>query len=178
MIAQLSKEYIFTKPSKIIPRLVSYFFFEGRPATTKGRWFNRYTFKSLHRATNTPAINTSESPLFITGTGRTGSTILGLVLSMHRDVGFLNEPKALWYFVNPADDLIGSYSTGKGDYFLDDSHITNNVAGKVKSIYSDFLNKSSSKRIVDKYPEMIFRIEFLNSIFKNPRNLIQKDVIR
>jgi len=88
---------------------------------------------------------------------------------MHRDVGFLNEPKALWYFVNPADDLIASYSKGDADYFMNNSHEMNNVAGKVKSIYSDFLDKSSSTRIIDKYPEMIFRIEFLNSIFNQPR---------
>ncbi len=169
MIAQLNKDYIFTKPAKVIPRLLSYFLYEGRPATTKGRWFNPVTFMSIRNASSTKHISECEQPIFITGTGRSGSTVLGLVLSMHPDVGFLNEPKALWYFVNPADDLIGSYSSEAAKYIMSAADANLSLASKVKSIYSSYLNRSNSKRIVDKFPEMIFRIEYLNQIFKNPK---------
>lgn len=169
MIAQLNKDYILTKPAKIIPRLLSYFLYEGRPATTKGRWFNPVTFMSLRNAASTKHIAACEEPIFITGTGRSGSTVLGLVLSMHPDVGFLNEPKALWYIANPADDLIGSYSSESAKYKMNATDANSSVTSVVKSLYSSYLKRSQSKRILDKFPEMIFRIEYLNQIFKSPK---------
>jgi Sulfotransferase family len=169
MIAQLNKEYILAKPSKVLPRLLSYFFYEGRPATTKGRWFNPVTFLLLRAASKGKSSPSAESPVFITGTGRSGSTMLGLVLSMHPDVGFLNEPKALWYVANPTDDIIGSYSNGKADYIMNAQHASKAISNSVKSMYTSFLNRSGSSRIVDKFPEMIFRIEFLNELFADAK---------
>ena len=169
MIAQLNKEYIFTKPSKVVSRLLSYFLYEGRPATTRGQWFNPITFRNLKNAAVTKLVPESESPVFITGTGRSGSTILGLVLSMHPEIGFLNEPKALWFTANSKDDLIGSYSKDTASYYMNALDATPKIASTVKSIYSSFLQRSNSKRIVDKFPEMIFRIEYLNKIFSNPK---------
>ncbi len=169
MIAQLNKKYIFANPLKVFPRLLSYFLYEGRPATTKGRWFNPVTFFSLRSALNNNAIPQSESPVFITGTGRSGSTMLGLVLSMHPEVGFLNEPKALWFSANPNDDIIGSYSNSRADYIMDASKATPEIGRKVKALYSSFLQRSGSTRIVDKFPEMIFRIEYLNALFTDAK---------
>jgi hypothetical protein len=169
MIAQLNREYIFAKPAKVLPRLLSYFFYEGRPATTRGRWFNPITFFSLRLSAACKPDAKAESPLFITGTGRSGSTMLGLVLSMHPDIGFLNEPKALWYYANPTDDIIGSYSNGHADYVMHAEQASPLIGNTVKSIYSSFLNRTRSQRIVDKFPEMIFRVEFLNTIFKDAR---------
>ncbi|HMT27723.1 MAG TPA: sulfotransferase [Bacteroidia bacterium] len=169
MIAQLNKDYIFTRPLKVFPRLLSCFFYEGRPATTKGRWFNPVTFMALRNNSKAKHDTNCESPVFITGTGRSGSTILGMVLSMHKDVGFLNEPKALWFHANPNDDLIGSYTAADARYRMSENDASDQIANTVKSIYSSYLNFSGTKRIVDKFPEMIFRIEYLNKIFKNPK---------
>ena len=169
MIAQLDKKYIFTRPSKVYSRLLSYFFYEGRPATTKGRWFNPITFYFLKQSSTANLNPASEKPVFITGTGRSGSTLLGKVLSMHPEVGFLNEPKALWFVANPNDDIVGSYSSAKANYLMNQSHVTISIADKVKSMYSTFLEKTGTRYIVDKYPEMIFRVEFLNALFKNPK---------
>lgn len=169
MIAQLNRAYITSNPSKIWPRLISYFLFEGRPATTKGRWFNPVTFSSLRSAAKGRLLPESDSPIFITGTGRSGSTILGLVLSAHPEAGFLNEPKALWYVANPSDDLIGSYSLNGARYLMDASDATSEISSRARAMYSSFLRMTGSRRIVDKFPEMIFRIDYLNAIFSNPR---------
>jgi hypothetical protein len=169
MIAQLNRSYITANPAKVWPRLLSYFFFEGRPATTKGRWFNPVTFRSLRNAALCEAMPESESPIFITGTGRSGSTILGLVLSSHPDTGFLNEPKALWFLANPKDDIIGSYSNGPANYMMNAGDATPEIAAAVKAMYSCYLKRSGTKRIIDKFPEMIFRIEYLNKIFSDPK---------
>lgn len=169
MIAQLNRSYITANPAKVWPRLLSYFFFEGRPATTKGRWFNPVTFRSLRSAAMCKVVPQAESPIFITGTGRSGSTILGLVLSSHPDTGFLNEPKALWYLANAKDDIIGSYSKGPASYIMNADDATPDIAASVKSMYSCYLKQSGTSRIIDKFPEMIFRIEYLNRIFTDPK---------
>ena len=169
MIAQLNREYIKAFPKKILSRLYSYFFIEGRPATTKGRWFNPVTFAFLRTASKAKAIAESESPLFITGTGRSGSTILGMVLSAHKDVLFLNEPKALWYLANPADDIIGSYSNNEGRYMMYGKDLVNGCAQEVKGVYSRSLKFTGTSKIVDKYPEMLFRTDYLFEIFSKPR---------
>ena len=118
MVAQLDRLYVSTRPTKIYSRLVSYLLFEGRPLTTKGRWINPLVAAHFALEKRLPQLRQVKQPVFILGTGRSGTTILGLILSIHRDVGFLNEPKALWHSVNPADDLIGGYSEDPGKYRL------------------------------------------------------------
>src|SRR6185436_2775660 len=120
MIAQLNKEYIKTRPTKLFSRIVSYLFFEGRPLTTKGSWINPFLFFGYRIISFLPQIKKVESPIFIIGTGRSGSTLLGMLLSMHKRIGFLNEPKALWHFAYNKEDVIGSYSTDGANYKLDE----------------------------------------------------------
>ncbi|HEX5002561.1 MAG TPA: sulfotransferase [Bacteroidia bacterium] len=169
MIAQLDAKYIRSNPGRVFPRLLSYFFFEGRPLTTSGRWFNPITFAALRKA-GTSAVNpAAEHPVFITGTGRSGTTILGKVLSVHPEIGFLNEPKAIWHLANPADDLIGNYTDTPGNYFLSTDDVTPDNSHLVKAIYSTYLKLSGTHVILDKYPEMIFRTDYINKLFLNPR---------
>jgi hypothetical protein len=151
--------------------MLSYLLYEGRPATTKGKWFNPVTFRYLRYCSGTRVISGSEGPVFITGTGRSGSTILGLILSMHKDIGFLNEPKALWHVVCPEGDLTGSYSKSKVMFDLDENDLRPGMPQKVKAMYSSYMRLTGSKVIVDKYPEMIYRTDFISRIFKNPRFL-------
>lgn len=151
--------------------MLSYLFYEGRPATTKGKWFNPVTFRFLRYATGTTLRPGSENPVFITGTGRSGSTILGLILSMHKDIGFLNEPKALWHVICPEADLTGSYSRTNTAFDLDENDLRPGMSQKVKAIYSSYLKLSGTKVVVDKYPEMIYRTDFICRIFDSPRFL-------
>ncbi|MBK9423771.1 MAG: sulfotransferase [Bacteroidetes bacterium] len=169
MIAQLTREYISNSFSKTYIRLLSYFFFEGRPATTSGRWFNPITFFFLRKASSSKIIPSAKKPVFITGTGRSGSTILGMVLSVHHQLGFMNEPKAIWNVAHHEDDLIGSYSKTEGRFYLTAADADVSVKQKVLGIYSTFLRLTGENFVVDKYPEMIFRIPFLNAIFDKPK---------
>ncbi len=169
MIAQLNRAYLKATPFKVFPRVFSYLFMEGRPATTKGRWFNPLTFAFIRLAGKSKQKVEAESPLFITGTGRSGSTILGMVLSTHPDILFLNEPKALWYLANHDDDIIGSYSKSGGKYIMAAKDLTAGCASFIKAAYSTALRLTGSKKIVDKYPEMLFRTDYLCSVFENPK---------
>lgn len=169
MIAQLSGDYISRFPRKTFTRLFAYFLIEGRPATTKGRWFNTVTFSFLKLASHFRQKKQTQSPVFITGTGRSGSTILGVVLSTHPSFGFLNEPKAAWHLTEPFDDVIGSYSSVNGRFILDATDATPQKSAFIRSVYSAFLSLTGSAKVLDKYPEMIFRIPYLNQLFESPK---------
>ena len=164
MIGQINKEYIQKRPTKFFSRMLSYALFEGRPVTTPGQWINPLVFKILNFAQQRNS-NQIKEPVFILGTGRSGTTILGIVLSMHQDIAFLNEPKALWHSVFPDEDLIGSYSRSNASYYLDPAYATPERIQRIHNIYGFYLYTVMSKRVVDKYPELIFRIDFLKRIF-------------
>lgn len=169
MIAQLDSLYIKKRPWKLWSRLLSYLFFEGRPLTTRGRWINSLVFAHFAVEKHLPCLHRVEKPVFILGTGRSGTTILGIVLSMHRNVGFLNEPKALWHAIHSEEDLIGSYSRGAATYRLGAADATPKRINYAHRLFGAYLALSFSQRVVDKYPELIFRVPFVKAIFPDAK---------
>ena len=171
MIGQINKEYIQKRPTKFFSRMVSYAFFEGRPVTTPGQWINPLVFKILRFAQKRNLGATVKEPVFILGTGRSGTTILGILLSMHSDIAFLNEPKAIWNSVFPDEDLIGSYSRGKATYEIETAVADEKSIERIRNIYGFYLNTVLSTRVVDKYPELVFRLNFVKKIFPDYKAL-------
>lgn len=172
MIAQLDSEYVRTRPTKVVSRLVSYFAFEGRPLTTRGRWINPFVFGWLHLLTHLPRLRRVEKPIFIIGMGRSGSTVLGKILSVHPEIGFLNEPKAIWHVVHPEEDVIGSYSRDPARYRLGAGDATDEVVERAHRLFGAFLTFTASRRLLDKYPELVFRVPFVRAIFPDARFLL------
>ena len=171
MIAQIDANYIRARPTKALTRLVSYALFEGRPVTTRGRWINPLVFGQLAVAKKIPQLKSVRRPLFIVGTGRSGTTILGKVLSLHRDVGFLNEPKALWHTIYPHEDVIGSYDRGPAAYRLGASDAREDIVRHAHRLFGAYLTAVGASRVLEKYPELVFRIPFVRSIFPDAQFL-------
>jgi len=171
MIAQLNPLYIKTRPWKACTRLISYALFEGRPVTTRGRWINPLVTFLFAIEKRIPQLKKVPKPLFIVGTGRSGSTILGNVLSFHKEIGYLNEPKLLWHSVYPEEDLIGNYTRGEAFYRLGAEHANEQVKRRVRRIYGAYLRATGSCRVLDKYPELIFRVPFVQAIFPDAKFL-------
>lgn len=169
MAAQLDKKYICTRPWKVWSRLIAYLFTEGRPVTTRGQWINPLLFSLFYIQKKLPQLKNVVSPVYILGTGRSGTTILGMVLSMHRHIGYLNEPKALWHSAVPGEDLIGSYDKGKARYRFCEEDATDVKRIYLSKLYGAYLRLSCSSRVVDKYPEMIFRVPFVLRLFPDAK---------
>ncbi|MGH8427080.1 MAG: sulfotransferase family protein [Gammaproteobacteria bacterium] len=169
MVAQIDWNYVKTRPVKAVTRLMSYALFEGRPVTTRGRWINPVVFAHFAVEKRLPQLKRVNKPIFILGTGRSGTTILGVVMSMHRQVGFLNEPKALWHAVHPAEDVLGNYSRGEAHYRLGTDEATVGATQRAQRLFGAYLAATGSKRLVDKYPELVFRIPFVRAIFPDAR---------
>lgn len=172
MVAQIDKKFLRARPSKLWPRLLAYALFEGRPLTTRGRWINPLVFAGYRMWGVLPLKNRVDRPVFILGVGRSGTTILGTILALHRDVGYLNEPKALWQAAMGDDDLIGSYSPRPGRFKMDASDASDKSAVRLRRYYSAFLGMSGNRRVVDKYPELLFRNGMIDAIFPGARKIV------
>jgi hypothetical protein len=171
MIAQINHQFYRLSKKKTYTRLLSYALYEGRPLTTKGRWINPIVFALYRLQAIVPIRKKVVKPVFILGTGRSGTTILGVTLGIHRDVGFLNEPKALWSFLYDKEDLIGSYRKVEGSYRLSAANASETTVRKAHRIYGNYLRFAMASRVVDKYPEIVFRTDFVSAIFPDARFL-------
>lgn len=171
MVAQIDNEYIKMRPWKLWSRMLSYALFEGRPLTTKGQWINPLVFALFGIEKKLPSLKQVTKPTFILGTGRSGTTVLGIVLSMHREVGFLNEPKALWHSFQPDEDLIGSYARNAARYRLGAEDATPDRIQAAHRLFGAYLRATFSQRVVDKYPELIFRVPYVKALFPDAKFL-------
>ena len=169
VVAQVDAAYRKAGAGRSAVRLASYALFEGRPLTTRGRWFNPVVFALSAFLCRFGPKGRVEKPVFIIGTGRTGTTLVGTLLSLHKNVGYLNEPKALWHRVIPDEDVIGSYSDKPGRYWLHESDATDKVMNRFHRLYGAYLAFVRRRRVVDKYPEAIFRTEFIRRVFPDAR---------
>lgn len=165
MLAQLDSLYIKTRPFKALVRLISYALFEGRPLTTRGRWINPLVFALFKLEKHLPQLKKVDRPIFVLGMGRSGTTVFGKVLSMHRDVGLLNEPKALWHSVHPGEDVIGNYTMDAARFRLPESEATAEVKKNAHRFYGAYLAVTGISRVVDKYMDVVFRVPFIKAIF-------------
>lgn len=169
MVAQIDALYARLRPGKVPPRLISYALFEGRPLTTRGRWINPLVFAHLGLETRLPQLKDVKKPVFIVGTGRSGTTILGVAMSLHREVGFLNEPKAMWHAIYHREDVIGNYATGEARYRLGEQDASDDVVSRAHRLFGAYLGAVGASRVLDKYPELVFRIPFVRAIFPDAR---------
>jgi len=161
MIAQLDKYFFKISKKKTMHRLIAYLH-EGRPLTTKGQWFNKFLFMhfSQFRKRNEDII----TPIFIVGTGRSGTTILGKILGIHDQILFLNEPKAIWSYAFENEDVIGTYRDKPGRLILNSDDYKEKTREIINSFYAHLLSLTNTNVIIDKYPELIFRIPWVKAI--------------
>lgn len=169
MIGSIDLEYMRHGPGPVLRRWGSYFLFEGRSITARGRWLNPMIFAWLKALANLPGNPGVNAPIFITGLGRSGTTILGVLLSLHRNVGHLSEPKALWQVIDPRQDINTNYSTAGARFRLSAEDVTPEIALRARRLYARYLGCAVARRVVDKYPEMIFRVGYLRAIFPDAK---------
>jgi hypothetical protein len=172
MIAQLDKYYLKSGVNKLYQRFVSYFLFEGRPLTTRGRFINGFVLLWFYFIDVLPFKGSVQKPVFILGTGRSGTTILGKLLGIHKQMSFLNEPKLIWHYAIRNEDLAGSYSAEPGKLRFDETDFEDEVLYKLNKIYSAYRFLTGSNFIVDKYPELIFRIKYVKKIFPDAKFIL------
>lgn len=169
MIAQIDRDYLNYGVARAARRIASYSFYEGRPLTTKGRFINPVVFAWLRATASMPGETTVDRPIFITGLGRSGTTVLGILFSVHRQVGYLNEPKALWHVIDPRQDINGNYSSSGGLFHMGAADVSAETVRRARRLFSRYLTLTGATRVVDKYPELIFRVDYVRAIFPDAK---------
>ena len=168
MVAQIDWPYIKNARLRSAVRLLSYVAFEGRPPTTKGQFINPAVQRWLNALSRIDRQQIPDRPIFLIGMGRSGTTLIGRVLGVHEQVGFLNEPKALWHTVHRGEDVSGQYADS-GRFILDEHDATPEVAERARRLVTSYLQLTRSKRVVDKYQELTYRVGFLREIFPDAK---------
>lgn len=169
MVAQIEAPMLKLRPAKVPGRLIAWALVEGRPLTTRGRWINGLVFALYRLAQGVPEARGARAPIYIIGTGRSGTTVLGTLFSIHQDAVFLNEPKALWHYAVGGEDMIGSYGTGPAQVHIDPAQVRPQMATRIARVYSGAMRVGGARRVVDKYPELVFRIPFVKALFPQAR---------
>lgn len=169
VIAQIDRKYLTYGLARTVRRIASCSLYEGRPLTTRGRFVNPLVFTWLRGLAVLPGMPKVDRPIFITGVGRSGTTVLGMLLSLHRSVGYLNEPKALWHVIDVRHDVNGNYSLAGGQFRLGADDVHSDMSRRAHRLYGRYLALSGASRVVDKYPELIFRVSYVLKIFPDAK---------
>jgi hypothetical protein len=105
-------------------------------------------------------------PIFILGCGRSGTTILGLLISQHHRLCYLYEPHFIWVKGYPQTDLWSQKAQQRGGRLdLDASVCTPRQSRAIHKTFGFAQSIYRKQRLVTKSPEYTFRIPFLLSIF-------------
>lgn len=98
---------------------------------------------------------------FVIGCGRSGTTILGDLLSRHPSVDYLFEPYHLWAAVHPATDITGIYQSIPARIELNADDVTSEVLGRYRAL---FHHSGDRECFLEKTPQNATRIGFLESL--------------
>lgn len=101
-----------------------------------------------------------DRPVFVIGCGRSGTTLVGELLNMHRDVQYVNENRSLW----AADPRSSVWGPQPAQIILTQEDATPEIA---ELLMDRFLReaKGPRQRLVEKTPINSFRIPYIDAIF-------------
>ena len=77
----------------------------------------------------------------------------------------LNEPKAMWTEIRADEDIMGTYQAQAGRLRLSAADATPEVVERARRMFGWYLSITRSERVVDKYPELVYRAPFVQAIF-------------
>lgn len=110
-----------------------------------------------------------EQPIFIIGCGRSGTTILGKLLSQHRDVTYLNERRDLW-LADPQTDIWSDQAVKRGGKLaLTAADVDPYRARKLYDAFATEIKTLGGGRMVEKLPINSFRVGYIAQIFPEAR---------
>jgi hypothetical protein len=92
-----------------------------------------------------------------------------MLLSLHRDVGFLNEPKAIWSLIDPCTDMNGHYVASGGVFRREATDVTPQMRERAHRLFARYLMLTGARRLLDKHSELTFRVGYLLELFPDAR---------
>jgi len=109
-------------------------------------------------------------PVFIIGCGRSGTTILGAILSKHTRIKYLNERRDLWYSAYPVTDIWTARARKRGGSIAlserDENEMSSKKLSRLFRLQTLFGNYTC---VIDKLPINNFRLHFIKAAFPDAR---------
>lgn len=107
-----------------------------------------------------------QHPFFITGCGRSGTTILGRTLSNHSDLVYLNEPRRIWVDAYPQVDVWSSKAPDRhGQLVMTARDAAPSQTQKIKRALHFKTLTHKGTYLLEKEPATNFRLPFLHHLF-------------
>jgi len=78
---------------------------------------------------------------------------------------FDNAGVDLCYEIHPNEDVVGNYTDEAARYRLNETDATPSAIEAAQRMYGYYLSLTQRMRVVDKYPELVFRIPFVRALF-------------
>lgn len=111
-----------------------------------------------------------DRPTFVIGCGRSGTTILGTVLSHHPAVTYLNEPRDLWIRCTPAADIWSPEARRRGGSLaLDAAAASWSTRRRLRRLLARQVARTGRPRLVEKLPINSFRLPFIDAVLPDAR---------
>ena len=131
--------------------------------TIKYSWLEQISeYKAQQRKLNGEF--NKQPPVFLIGCGRSGTTILGHLLSLHPNVFYFFEPYHLWAAIDPMTDATNFYHRINAHCFMNASHYTKEAQLRFNHLFRSKLQNQQSKIIIEKTPINTLRIGYLNAL--------------
>ncbi len=93
-------------------------------------------------------------PIIILGAPRSGTTFLGDILGVHRDLAYLVEPRLVWRYGNDA----------KSD-MLRREDAREEVCRHIRGSFANFVRRAGRRRLLEKTPSNSLRPAFVDAVF-------------
>jgi len=124
------------------------------------RCWAEWRVRQLHATSSVPA---TQPPAFVIGCGRSGTTILGTVLSKHPDLKYFFEPWHLWATVDPLNDVSNLFFRVAGRLLRDGDEVTPEARLRFERLFLE-AGERTGKLVVEKTPHNAMRIGYLEAL--------------
>lgn len=131
-------------------------------------WFHRNFTRRIGRYLHPVWPREMDDIVFVVGCPRSGTTVLGQILSRYPGFLYLHEPRYIWRQVNPQLNVWGA-DAGGGVLYWDENDVDASEARRLARWFQLALDVSGQRRLVVKQPLNVFRMRWLAAMFPNAR---------
>lgn len=133
----------------------SYLYFNARSCITNKKLISHYPYTTV----------------YIIGCGRSGTSLLGNLLSSHNEITYLFEPYYIWSAIDPRLDVLNLFQTIDASLILDNGFFFENHRHFFERCVECFKISQDAEILLEKTPLNAFRIGWLTEVTPNAKFL-------